>query len=166
MFCGNHSIELARCVPSISSLILLNVLFLLPATPLLQLKVPRVRRRPRPFALQDYKHHRPNHRYKVQRQVHKVPNQRIRRKLGKRLLEQLSKLGHWISARFDLTPLRDKVRSILRDQNAIEGIGKSIFNEEGLAKDCEDCRGFAKDEEGGADGGKGPRGERHDGHLW
>ena len=115
-------------LPSVCCFILLNVLLPLRTIPLLQLKVSRMSRWAGAFPLQDHKHDRPNHWYKIQRQVHEVPNNRRRCEFLKRLLRQLPQLAHDIAASLDLSSLADEICSVLGYQHAIECVDKGVFN--------------------------------------
>ena len=133
--------------------------------PLLQLKVPRMSGRPGALPLQDYKHDRPNNRDEVQWQIHKIPNNRRRRKLLEGLLGQPPQLAHNVTATLDLPSLADKVGRIFGHQHAIERVNQSVLDEESLAQDGDEGRRLGQDEQGGADGSQWARGEGHHGHL-
>lgn len=118
-----------------------------------------------PPPLQNHKHHRPHHRYEIQRQVHHVTDNRRGCEFLKRLLRQLPQLPHHPASTLDLPSFGDEVCSIFGYKHAVEGIGEGVINEKGLAEDGKEGGGFGEDEEGGADGGQGTGREGHDSHL-
>lgn len=103
---------------------------------------------------------------KVKRQVHKVPHQRLDRKLLERLLCNLAQSIHRVTIALQLAALGDQGCAVASYECAIEGIDDCVSDNEVAGQDVGDCGGFGEDEEDGCEWCEWAVGEEHYTHLW